>query len=280
MPTVVELALAKKLEDAFRIEFEARVNSEAGKTILSARPVSSKRDQLRIEAELPSSVRLFLRVMPESFSRPLIDTMSQADLNHRMRAADDLARLNERAYACLFNVNDISLLEYPANDWPPTWNSFLYEVHIRPLAAHDSSEELLDECFNWMVATLRPLFDLVDVVLDVEGFAEGGVQKTLANKYERNPNNRRLCLAAKGYSCQICGFNFERAYGNLGRDFIHVHHIVPVSQMGPGYVVDPINDLIPVCPNCHAMLHRVDPPLRPEDLKKIVINTNKSCLLN
>lgn len=53
-------------------------------------------------------------------------------------------------------------------------------------------------------------------------------------------------------------------------DATHVHHIVPVSQIGLDYVIDPLKDLIPVCPNCHSMLHRKDPPLIPEELKRIV----------
>ena len=50
--------------------------------------------------------------------------------------------------------------------------------------------------------------------------------------------------------------DFEETYGELGRGFIHVHHLVPISSIGKTYQIDPINDLAPVCPNCHAMLHR------------------------
>jgi len=67
-----------------------------------------------------------------------------------------------------------------------------------------------------------------------------------------------------------CGFNFEVAYGPLGEDFIHVHHIVPIGTVGAEYSVDPVKDLIPVCPNCHAMIHRVNPPLVIEQLKEIL----------
>jgi len=67
----------------------------------------------------------------------------------------------------------------------------------------------------------------------------------------------------------VCGMDFVSRYGELGSGFIHVHHVIPVSKMGPNYIVDPINDLTPVCPNCHAMLHRKDPPLEIEELKGI-----------
>ena len=58
-----------------------------------------------------------------------------------------------------------------------------------------------------------------------------------------------------GYSCFVCGFNFFETYGEIGRQFIHVHHINPLSQIGE-QSVNPITDLVPVCPNCHCMIHR------------------------
>ena len=68
----------------------------------------------------------------------------------------------------------------------------------------------------------------------------------------------------------ICGFDFEKTYGEIGKGFIHVHHIVPVSEIGESYRVDYEKDLIPVCPNCHAMLHRKGGSV--EGLKEIINN--------
>ncbi|MEO6923014.1 MAG: HNH endonuclease, partial [Bryocella sp.] len=65
-------------------------------------------------------------------------------------------------------------------------------------------------------------------------------------------------------------FSFAAVYGDLGSDFIHVHHVVPVSTRGGEYEVDPIADLIPVCPNCHAMLHRSEPPLSVLELRNLI----------
>lgn len=101
-------------------------------------------------------------------------------------------------------------------------------------------------------------------------YLEGKVSQVLTNKYERNPANRELCLAANGYLCKICGFDFEDKYGKIGYKFIHVHHIQMVSSFGREYYLDPVKDLIPVCPNCHAMLHRTNPPMKPEELKELI----------
>lgn len=85
---------------------------------------------------------------------------------------------------------------------------------------------------------------------------EGAVYRVPVNIYERNPKARRQCLSHFGYDCVVCGFNFATSYGKVGEDFIHVHHLTPVSEIGMEYVVDPVCDLRPVCPNCHAMIHR------------------------
>src|SRR5690606_25280007 len=94
-----------------------------------------------------------------------------------------------------------------------------------------------------------------------EDLFEGAKKTITINAYERNPKARCLCLAHWGTECVICGFNFEHAYGEIGRGFIHVHHLIPVSQIGKSYQIDPISDLRPVCPNCHAMIHLKNPPM-------------------
>jgi 5-methylcytosine-specific restriction protein A len=75
------------------------------------------------------------------------------------------------------------------------------------------------------------------------------------NRYERDPEARRACIAHFGTNCAACGFSFEIAYGEAGREFIDVHHTVPVSLLGDSYRLDPITDLVPLCANCHSMAH-------------------------
>lgn len=89
---------------------------------------------------------------------------------------------------------------------------------------------------------------------------EGAVRKVAVNAYERSAVARQACIDHYGYSCSVCKFDFEAKYGERGKNFIHVHHIVPLASVGKSYVVDPIKDLRPICPNCHAMIHRTDPP--------------------
>jgi 5-methylcytosine-specific restriction protein A len=94
-----------------------------------------------------------------------------------------------------------------------------------------------------------------------------------ANRYERDPEARRACIAQRGTSCAACGFSFEVAYGEIGADFIDVHHTVPDSQLGSTYQLDPLTDLVPLCANCHAMAHRGVNAARTEvELRQAIAN--------
>lgn len=98
-------------------------------------------------------------------------------------------------------------------------------------------------------------------------YVEGARKQVRVNAYERDARARKACLKHHGFNCVICGFNFEEKYGALGKDFIHVHHLKPLALTDGEYVLNPVNDLRPVCPNCHAMLHRPEQLLSIEELR-------------
>ncbi|OME66036.1 hypothetical protein BSK65_22915 [Paenibacillus odorifer] len=54
-------------------------------------------------------------------------------------------------------------------------------------------------------------------------------------------------------------FYFYENYGEVGKDFIYVYHLKPLHEVKEEYEVDAIEDLRPVRPNCHAMLHKRKP---------------------
>jgi hypothetical protein len=105
---------------------------------------------------------------------------------------------------------------------------------------------------------------------EVARYVEGATKKVFVNIYERRPEARIACIKHHGSNCSVCNFDFEVTYGEIGRGFIHVHHLHPIASMGSEYEIDPINDLRPVCPNCHAMLHRSDPPFSIDELLSLV----------
>lgn len=110
----------------------------------------------------------------------------------------------------------------------------------------------------------------------IEEYTEGASYVTTVTKYERNPYARQKCLEYFGYKCSICAFDFDETYGDIGQGFIHVHHITPIHEIGREYQLNPVDDLRPVCPNCHAMLHRKHPALAPEKLKQRLAQRRKN----
>ncbi|MCK9210739.1 MAG: HNH endonuclease [Ignavibacteriaceae bacterium] len=101
-------------------------------------------------------------------------------------------------------------------------------------------------------------------------YIEGTPNQVTLTKYERNPFTRKKCIEHYGYSCVVCGFNFEKTYGQIGKDFIHVHHLQQVATVGKTYEVDPIKDLRPVCPNCHSIIHKRKTAFRIDELKEFM----------
>lgn len=87
-------------------------------------------------------------------------------------------------------------------------------------------------------------------------YEEGGVKTKLHKIRERNRAAREMCIRAKGTKCSVCGFDFKAVYGEIGKGYIQVHHLKQLSSTRGIRITDPIKELAPVCPNCHAMLHR------------------------
>lgn len=100
---------------------------------------------------------------------------------------------------------------------------------------------------------------------------EGAKIQVYVNRYERDPSLRKKCIDLHGSVCRACGFSFEETYGELGKGFCHVHHKKPLSELeGQTAEINPETDLIPLCANCHAIIHRTSPALSLGELKKIL----------
>lgn len=115
----------------------------------------------------------------------------------------------------------------------------------------------------------RPVDSYPDEVRPGESFDEGSKRTVQINAYERDQRARAICIAHYGARCYVCQFVFSKIYGALGQGYIHIHHLTPVAK-GGRVKTNPIVDLRPVCPNCHAMLHREEPPMPIARLKKLM----------
>jgi len=135
--------------------------------------------------------------------------------------------------------------------------------YINTKEIRDEIQRVLNEIFE---STIYP------DELENQTLSEGAKKQVIVNAYERSLKARQECIKHYGTKCFICGFDFEKKYGEIGREFIHVHHIKPLSEINEEYKVNPIQDLRPVCPNCHAMIHKKKPAYSIEEIKEIVKN--------
>lgn len=228
------------------------------------------------------SVRTFLgwrhvraELCCESFPRDILGHMSRADAEQHARFSALAKLLSTRGGRMSMAVAGTTLDPVNLDPWPETLIPLSLSVERTPLMVnHDDPSSTADIIGFWggtlygMVVSLLPVKAAADEEeLEVRGLPEGAKERVEVNRYERNCINRTLCLAIHGTSCSVCQMDFEKIYGEIGRRFIHVHHVVPVSTIGPGYIINPATDLVPVCPNCHAMLHRRVPPFTIKELR-------------
>jgi 5-methylcytosine-specific restriction protein A len=220
---------------------------------------------------------LDLSFRPGPFAGPLVAQMGLAGPGPRLafrRLADD-ARSRGAAVTLVVNGEMQAVGE---DGWPADWRQLDLRLRRSPAvvnteddAANDAETEAWAIRFTGLVLALVPVERLDETApANPEGLPEGASVRVEVNRYERNRINRANCLALHGTRCKACDLDLGDRYGEIGEGFIHVHHVVPVSKLGAGYIVDPLTDLVPLCPNCHAIAHRTDPPASVESLQAMM----------
>lgn len=146
------------------------------------------------------------------------------------------------------------------------------DMNWRPAASGQTVPEDLVEALEglWAGHIGAPSTTFAEAPTEAAVFVEGDVRAVVSNRYERNAAARKACLAAHGTRCCVCDISFGEVYGELGEGFIHVHHVDPIHRAGGQRSVDPAHDLRPVCPNCHAMLHRRSETLSVQELRALL----------
>jgi len=199
---------------------------------------------------------------------------------------------------CLMKKASISRIVIDAEDWylDADEETFRNKHYNNPREGSISKLENKGNVFLGMNKTLNPHFQsqardtlavftndpgayAAEEIFHPEKCTEGAKRQTWVNRYERSVKARNQCIAAlckDGIECKVCGFDFEEKYGELGTNYIQVHHLIPLSEIDEEYEVDPIKDLIPVCANCHAMFHRKrDKILSVKELQDLVKTRRK-----
>ena len=270
------------IESAFDMPFNVKIDYQQPEPSMIISPGKSQNNLFDLYVSFKTGIRLVMEFVPQPYAAQMVREMGKAELSKREVFADYVNEMIDRGAKVVTKVNDLLLDAGKYENWSVEWQKVSIKADVIPIEFDNNDKPDYQKTLNkWLPLMMGLSLSLLNVVDEtkaddsIQGALEGKKHKTTTNRFERSPINRTLCIAKYGFKCQICGFDFEKKYGELGRNYIHVHHIIPVSQIGTDYRINPIKDLIPVCPNCHAMLHRCDPPITPEELRRILADNNR-----
>ena len=212
--------------------------------------------------------------MPGRFAAPLIAQMGTAPPDAKSALAAFASALEKRKTRLTFRVNGRDVSPFQTEAWPDAWNRVELQARSAPQVIEKDDMAQMRQLIGELVV---PVFGMVAALIGVEepdvpvdGAAEGTPYQTLVTRYERKKVNREACIQLKGLLCAACGFDFTAFYGPLGAGYVEVHHTTPVSQLGPENRINVATDLEPLCANCHAMVHRQNPPFPVHDLADLI----------
>jgi 5-methylcytosine-specific restriction protein A len=223
--------------------------------------------------------RLEVSFRPGNFAGELLEDMREADDGGRAAfkavldsCAGDGADIDLRVNGEAVSYSDPAV-------WTTNWRSMSLVIRRGMLQINDGDADEDTRLIHlWTSRGAAAVLALLpveteekdDTLPDPEGLPEGSVVRIEVNRYERDRRNRAAALAIHGYRCMVCKMRLDERYGEAAAGLIEVHHITPVSELGPDYIIDPRNDLAPLCPNCHSVAHRRKPPFSLDELREML----------
>lgn len=220
---------------------------------------------------------VLVRFEPGAYAAALIEVMKNASPEARSVSESVLAASVADGAELRINVDGMINTSSCSTLWNSRWENLQIQLARGQLnvnagnPAHDT-----DQLVKWTSRLAAAMFALMPLEAeeaageDLSGYPEGAKVTTTVNSYERDRRNRAAALAIHGYRCKSCERLMADEYGEIAITLIEVHHVTPVSALGPGYLIDPSVDLVPLCPNCHSAVHLRNPPLKVEELRSII----------
>ena len=273
------LNLKELLENEFSMPFHVLRTCIDGENRYVCQLYSLDNMYFDISVYIHNNIRLNVEIVPQKHGGYILNEMAAAPLEKKLIFLDYLSYVRElnAKVNLLINNNEIQLTP---KVWPNEWKTLFCRLSLLPIPEIKDEEEKLLLYFTWLKHGINLMFSLLtisenDTIQQYGKQSEGTATEVKSIRYERNKINRELCLAEKGYRCSVCGFDFEKVYGTIGHHFIEVHHLCPVSTMNSDYIFNVHRDLVPLCPNCHSMIHKRNPPFTISELKEIMSHQKK-----
>lgn len=276
-------SLAERISADTGLEFSgAEGRGEGGSRWIELRPAGFPAGQTFTLRTVIGWRRIDVSFRLDNFAADLANAMGKADESGRKMFRSILGVCREAGSDVIVTVNGSAVDPQGDEMWFATWRSLELTIRRGMLAINEgdlNSDMRIIE--SWTARAAAAVVALLPVEVeaggvdeqapDVFGFPEGAKARVEVNRYERDRRNRAAALAIHGCVCRGCDVDMGSRYGNGAAGLIEVHHVTPVSQLGPGYIIDPNTDLVPLCPNCHAVVHRRTPPFSVEEIRRMLV---------
>ena len=259
------------LEDTFNVQVEIDSRPTEDGLEISIKPSGRHRASNFVTVFLLAWRSISFEFGLGSYAKDsIIYAIKNADDQQKSVFNSMCSEISENQGSLTISLDGAQLSDTDVFEWPRDWNVISMNCRIRDEVQVEGeySETVVLPWISRFWGLSLALIHTQET--DMQGEDEGSTLYRLSKQYERSPKNRKDCIAYHGLDCKVCGMNFKDIYGELGEDFIHVHHIVPLSEMKNSYKLDPREDLVPLCPNCHAMLHKRNPPYSIKELKNVI----------
>lgn len=225
--------------------------------------------------------RIDVYFRPGSFAADLVEAMGAVDESGRRTFCSVLGACCDAGAEVVLTVNGAASDLGDEAIWAAPWRSFGLVISKGMLSINEGDVEAdMRQIDLWTSRAAAAIFALLPLEASVEdaeeesrdaiGLPEGAKTRIEVNRYERDRRNRAAALAIHGYACKACELDMGERYGAAAAGLIEVHHITPVSELGPGYIINPKTDLTPLCPNCHSVAHRRSPPFSVVELRRML----------
>lgn len=242
--------------------------SETGAGVIELSPRSVKASDSFVVRATQRQRKLTVEFVPGTFAAPLVEAMGEVDDQGIALWEAQAASLAEASCSLSMLVNGMPVDPFTPHSWPKDWR-FLSVSIARNLVALDADdlESELQPATYWIAGFGALVVALLPMEAAAAGDVEGDEHIVRHKRYERSARNRAAAIAIHGYDCKGCDANLGQLYGDMGRDFIEIHHLKPLSDLDGPAVVDPRTDLLPLCPTCHGVVHRRRPPYTIAELR-------------
>lgn len=225
--------------------------------------------------------RIRIAFEPGKFAAELLGDMGRTDETGRAAFCAILSDCQNRGAEIEFQVNGVFYSFQSEEPWEQSWKRFfLYMSRGQLELGTEDGEPDADIICRWAgrftsaITAILPFEEGEEAQnQEAEGYPEGAVSTIKTNRFERDRRNRAAAISIHGSSCHACGLDMKQRYGGVAEGFIEIHHVTPVSQLSENYIIDPAKDLVPLCPNCHAIAHRRTPPFSVEEIRQLIANS-------